>query len=88
MAQEYLGKFRCVLSTEQEEELKTYLENMDPAFYGLTIMDLRDFVYEYCTRKCIPTHSIGKQKLLEGILWADILNGTKIHLCLNPNVLR
>ena len=38
-----LGKFRCVLSTKQEE-LKTYLKNMDAAFYGLTVMDLRVLV--------------------------------------------
>ena len=45
-----LGKFRCVLSTEQKEKVKTYLKNMDVAFYGLTIMDLRVLVYEYCTK--------------------------------------
>ena len=38
-------------------------ENMfkitDSAFYGLTIMDLRVLVYEYCTRYCIP-HSFNR----------------------------
>ena len=50
-----LGKFRFALSTEQEEELETYLKNMDAAFCGLTtIMDLRVLIYEYCTRHYIP----------------------------------
>ena len=45
-----LGKF-----TEQEEELETYLKNMDAAFCGLTtIIDLRVLIYEYCTRYYIP----------------------------------
>ena len=48
-----LRKFRCVLSTEQEGKVKTYLKNMDVAFYRLTIMHLRVLVYEYCTKNCL-----------------------------------
>lgn len=44
-----LGKLRYVLSTEQEEKVKTYLENMDAALYGRTIMDLRVLASVLCT---------------------------------------
>lgn len=44
-----LGKLRYVLSTEQEEEVKTYLENMNAALYGRTIMDLRVLASVLCT---------------------------------------
>ena len=44
-------------------------ENMfkitDSAFYGLTIMDLRVLVYEYCTRYCIP-HSFNRGEKIAG----------------------
>ena len=45
-----LGRFRNVLSESQEEELKKYITDMDKAFYGLTIMDIRVLVFEYCKR--------------------------------------
>ena len=45
-----LGRFGNVLSESQEEELKKYITDMDKAFYGLTIMDIRVLVIEYCKR--------------------------------------
>ena len=66
-----LGKFRCVLSTEQEEELKTYLKNLDAGFYGLTILDLRVPVYEYCTRNCTP-HPFNRETKIAG---SDFVSG-------------
>ena len=45
-----LGRFGNVLSESQEEELKKYITDMDKAFYGLTIMDIRVLVFEYCKR--------------------------------------
>ena len=39
-----------MLSESQEEELKKYITDMDKAFYGLTIMDIRLLVFEYCKR--------------------------------------
>ena len=45
-----LGRFGNVLSESQEEELKKYITDMDKAFYGLTIMDIRLLVFEYCKR--------------------------------------
>ena len=35
---------------ESEEGLKKYITDMDKAFYGLTIMDIRVLVFEYCKR--------------------------------------
>ena len=45
-----LDRFRNVLSESREEELKKYITNMDKEFYGLTIMDIRKLVFEYCKR--------------------------------------
>ena len=45
-----LGRFRNVLCESQEEELKKYITDMDKAFYGLTIMDIRVLAFEYCKR--------------------------------------
>ena len=69
-----LGKFRCVLSTEQKEKVKTYLKNMDVAFYGLTIMDLRVLVYEYCTKNC--SWMLHKQ-----LYYPPTQKGNKMRLC-------
>ena len=43
-----LGRFHNILSVSQELELKQYIINMDKVFYGLTIMDIRVLVFEYC----------------------------------------
>ena len=40
-----LGRFGNVLSESQEEELKKHITDMDRAFYGLTIMDVRVLVF-------------------------------------------
>ena len=45
-----LGRFGNVLPESQEEELKKYVTDMDIAFCGLTIMDIRVLVFEYCKR--------------------------------------
>ena len=39
-----------MLSESQEEELKKNITDMDIAFCGLTIMDIRVLVFEYCKR--------------------------------------
>ena len=39
-----------MLSESQEEELKKYITDMEIAFSGLTIMDIRVLVFEYCKR--------------------------------------
>ena len=39
-----------MLSESQEEELKQYITDMEIAFYGLTIMDVRVLVFEYCKK--------------------------------------
>ena len=48
-----LGRFGNVLSQNQEEELKKYITDMDKAFYGLTIMDIRVLVFKYYKRNKI-----------------------------------
>ena len=52
-----LGRFGNVLSESQEEELKKYISDMEKAFYGLTIMDIRLLVFEYCKRNEIDNSS-------------------------------
>ena len=39
-----------MLSESQEEVLKKNITDMDIAFCGLTIMDIRVLVFEYCKR--------------------------------------
>ena len=39
-----------MFSESQEEELKKHITDMEIAFYGLTIMDIRVLVFEYCKR--------------------------------------
>ena len=38
------------MSESQEEELKKYITDMEIAFSGWTIMDIRVLVFEYCKR--------------------------------------
>ena len=45
---ELLGRFGNVLSESQKEELNKYITDMDIAFHGLTIMDIRVLVFEHC----------------------------------------
>ena len=37
-----------MLSENQEEEMKKYTTDVEIAFYGLTIIDIRVLVFEYC----------------------------------------
>ena len=60
-----LGRSRNVLSESQELELKQYIINMDKAFYGLTIMDIRVLVFEYFERNKI-TNPFNKETKLAG----------------------
>ena len=63
-----LGRFGNVLSESQEEELKKYITDMDKAFYGLTIMDIRLLVFEYCKRNEIDNSSKETKLALKYIL--------------------
>ena len=58
-----LGRFGNVLSESQEEELKKYITNMEKVFYGLTIMDIRVLVFEYCKRNEIDNPFSKETKL-------------------------
>ena len=59
------GWFRNVLSESQEEELKRYITDIDKAFYGLTIKDIRVLVFEYCKRNEI-NNSFSKETKVAG----------------------
>ena len=41
-----LGRFQNLLSEKPKRRVKKYTTDMDNAFYGLTIKDIR--VFEYC----------------------------------------
>jgi hypothetical protein len=53
-AEPMLGRFRSVLSRPQEEELAAYILLMDQTFYGLTIKDICQIVYQFADRNRIP----------------------------------
>ena len=54
-----------MLSESQEEELKKYITDIDKAFYGLTIKDIRVLVFEYCKRNEI-NNSFSKETKVAG----------------------
>ena len=60
-----LGSYRKVLSETEELELVKYIKDMDNAFYGLTINDLRRVVYDYADHKKI-NHPFNTDKKLAG----------------------
>ena len=45
-----LGRFRKVLSDNQEQDLNKYIKDMDNSFYGLSMMDIRLIVFEFCKK--------------------------------------
>ena len=49
-----LGRFRKVLSNNQEQDLNKYIKDMDNSFYGLSMMDIRLKVFEFCKKNLIP----------------------------------
>ena len=49
-----LGRFRKVLSDNQEKDLNKYIKDMDNSFYGLSMMDIRLIVFEFCKKNLIP----------------------------------
>ena len=49
-----LGRFRKVLSDNQEQDLNKYIKDMDNSFYGLSMMDIRLIVFEFCKKNLIP----------------------------------
>ena len=58
-----LGRFGNVLSESQEEELKKYITDMDKAFHGLTIVDIRVLVFEHWKSNVIDNPFSKESKL-------------------------
>ena len=58
-----LGHYRAVLSYEQEKELENHIINMDQAFYGLSINDIRTMVFDYCQKNDIKNNFNGDTKM-------------------------
>ena len=46
-----IGRFRKVLSDNQEQDLNKYIKGMGNSFYGLSMMDIRLIVFEFCKKK-------------------------------------
>ncbi|XP_065662703.1 uncharacterized protein LOC136085333 [Hydra vulgaris] len=49
-----LIRFGKVLSDNQEQDLNKYIKDMDNSFYGLSMMDIRLIVFEFCKKNLIP----------------------------------
>lgn len=45
-----LGRFKCVFTKEQEEDLCNYLKEMDGLFYGLSRKEFKCLVYDYAKK--------------------------------------
>ena len=55
-----LGHFRAILSHDQEKE---HIINMDQAFYGLSINDIRTIVYDYCQKNNVKNNFNSDNKM-------------------------
>lgn len=62
---------RCVLSTEQEEELSSILTEMESRLYGLTTEDVRKVVYQFCEANNIA-HNFNTEKKCAGRKWLQL----------------
>ena len=51
-----MGRYRAVLSHEQEKELEELIIKMDGAFYSLSINDIRTLVFDYCKKNNIANN--------------------------------
>ena len=59
-----LGRFRTVLSNDQDKQLAKYIIVMDKAFFELTILDIKDIlVYKFCERNKILNYFSNEKKL-------------------------
>ena len=60
-----MGSKRQILSVEAEKELENHIEFMDESFYGLSILEIRTYVYQYCETNNI-NHPFNKETKLAG----------------------
>ena len=51
-----LGRYRAVLSHEQEKELEELIIKIDTAFYAVSINDIRTLVFDYCKKNNIANN--------------------------------
>jgi hypothetical protein len=58
-----LGRYRAILTHDQEKELEDHIINMDQAFYGLSINDIRAIVYDYCQKNNIKNNFNSDNKM-------------------------
>ncbi|XP_025154458.1 tigger transposable element-derived protein 6-like [Harpegnathos saltator] len=53
--EKYLGRFRKVLSDEQENEIIEYIFEMEKRFFGITYKELRHLAFDFAHANNIPT---------------------------------
>lgn len=63
-----LGKFKCVFSVDQENELSQYLINMEQRLFGLTSQEVRYLAFQLANRNG-QDHPFNKDEELAGIDW-------------------
>lgn len=62
------GKYKNVFTSEEEDELVSYLKTMESRLFGLTMKDLRSLAYQLAEKNCLP-HKFNKQTCLAGQDW-------------------
>lgn len=62
------GKYKNVFTSEQEDELVSYLKTMESRLFGLTMKDLRSLAYQLAEKNGVP-HTFNKQTCLAGQDW-------------------
>ena len=58
-----LGRYRAILTHDQEKQLEDHIISMDQAFYGLSINDIRTIVYDYCEKNNIKNNFNSDNKM-------------------------
>ena len=63
-----MGRYRPVISSEMEEELKKHLIQLEKLFYGISTTDLRRLAYEFAESNGI-VHPFDKNRRMAGKDW-------------------
>jgi hypothetical protein len=63
------GRYKCVFTPQQEEELKSYCIELDNRCFGFTLKDLRRMAFDLANRNKLD-HSFDCENRMAGTDWA------------------
>ncbi|KAJ8975956.1 hypothetical protein NQ317_011924 [Molorchus minor] len=65
-----MGRFNTIFTKQQEEELATYVKDMESRFFGLTTKDLRSLAYDLAEKNKLK-HIFDKGTKMAGRYWLE-----------------